>query len=343
MSSPLSPRVFSLATLCLAFLVIATAFAARPLDARANFFAPDSIWNKPLPANTPLDPNSAMYVRDLARQAAPRTLGGYGSGIQTTTYGVPIYTVTANQPRVPVKLDTNSPILSAAFQAGVPIPANALAAAGTDGNLAVWQPATDTMWEFWRLTRATDGWHARWGGKMGGVSKNPGVYRDVLGADGKTFVERCWWGAPSSKFPLVAGVIRISELRSGVIPHALELHIPEIRAGVRSAPAQASDGASTRPDSIPMGAHFRLDPSINVDAMPWAPAIKALAHAAQTYGIVLGNRSGGVGFRAEDPAQYGTNPWPALFNNIQPSMLMRQFPWSKLQALPVSLRSTCWS
>jgi hypothetical protein len=335
----MSLRASHLVTLCVALLVVAASFAASPLDAHANFFAPTSIWNQGVAPNAPVDPNSAAYVRNLARQATPRTAGGYGAGIQTTSFGVPIYTVGAAQPRIPVKLDTVSPILGAAFKAGIPLPANAVAAAGTDGNLAVWQPSTDTMWEFWKLTRQADGWHARWGGKMVGVSRNPGVYRDVLGPDGKNYIERCWWGAPSSKFPLVAGVIRISELRSGVIPHALVLHLPEIRAGVRNFPAQGTDGGSTAPNSIPMGARFRLDPSVNVNAMPWPPAIKALAKAAQSYGVVVGNRSGDVGFRAEDPRQYGTDPYPALFGNVSASKLMRQFPWDKLRMLRLDLRS----
>jgi hypothetical protein len=332
-------RVPHLATLCLALLVIAASFAARPLNAHANFFAPTSVWNQPLAANAPLDPNSAAYVRELVRQATPRTAGGYGAGIQTTSFGVPIYTVGAAQPRVPVKLDTASPILGAAFKAGIPLPTSAVAAAGSDGNLAVYQPSTDTIWEFWRLARKADGWHSQWGGKLVGVSRNPGVYRNVLGPDGKNFIERCFWGAPSSKFSVVAGVIRINELRSGVIPHALALHLPEIRAGVRNFPAQATDGRTASASSIPMGAHLRLDPSINVNAMPWPPAIKALARAAQTYGVVVNNHSGDVGFRAEDPRQFGSDPYPALFGNQSASQLMRQFPWDKLRMLKLDLRS----
>jgi hypothetical protein len=256
---------------------------------------------------------------------------------------VPIYTAGPAQPKVNVKLDkTISPLLSGAFQ-GVPLPSNAIPAAGTDGNLAVYQPATDTLWEFWRLSKQLDGWHAQFGGKMAHVSESPGAYRDIYAADGKNYTERCHWGAPSSKVPLVAGVITVDEMRSGVIPHALLLSIPEVRAGVWTPPAQATDGKSTYANAIPMGTRFRLDPSVNVDALNVPAAVKVFAHAAQTYGLILGNRSGGVGFRAEDPAQYGTNPWPALLGNIQPSMVMRQFPWGKLQALPVSPRTTCWS
>ena len=46
--------------------------------------------------------------------------------------------------------------LQNAFNA-VPIP-RVPGRAGTDGNLAVYQPSTDTMWEFWRLSmQAADG------------------------------------------------------------------------------------------------------------------------------------------------------------------------------------------
>ena len=330
-------RIRTFVSAAFALLVaVAALSAAAPGNAHAatGLFAPDSIWNKPIPADAQLDPSSPSAVREIVRQATPIKLGGFGVGISTTRYGVPIFKVGATQARVPVKLDTTSPVLSAAFAAGVPIPANAAPAPGTDANLAVYQPATDTMWEFWRLSKQADGWHAQWGGKMTQVSQNPGVYRDLKNADGKTYFQRCWWGAPSSKFPLMAGVITIDEMRAGVIPHALMLSLHETKAGVYSAPAQATDGKSTLADAVPMGTQFRLAPTVNVETLAVAPAMKVILRAAQRYGVVVGNQSGGVGFRAEDPAQFGSNPWPGLFG-MEDWRLMNQFPWSKLQMLKI--------
>ena len=55
----------------------------------------------------------------------------------------------------------------------------------------MYQPSTDTLWEFWLMRRAADGWHARWGGKLaggvvitGGAAAMPGVCElasDVFG------------------------------------------------------------------------------------------------------------------------------------------------------------------
>jgi hypothetical protein len=63
-----------------------------------------------------------------------------------------LYTVPENQPTVTVTLQKpDSPgcvnDLRADFQA-VPIPPGAVAANGTDMHMAIWQPSTDTMWNF---------------------------------------------------------------------------------------------------------------------------------------------------------------------------------------------------
>src|SRR5947209_6800383 len=110
----------------------------------------------------------------------PEVAARYGPWINTTKYSVPVYTVTARQPRVPVILDRPQPYavsLKSAFGAGVPIPQGAQPAAGNDEHLVVWQPSNDTMWEFWHLHQGSDGhWHCDWGGYMPGASKNPGYF-----------------------------------------------------------------------------------------------------------------------------------------------------------------------
>lgn len=322
-----------------AFLGLLVAVAAvlisapHKATATVGLFSPGSIWNAPIPATAPTDPTSAAAVQEIVRQARPRTDGGYGSYIETTQYGVPIYTVPAGKPLVKVKLDVTSPLLAQAFAAGVPIPSGAKPSPGTDANMAVYQPDTDTLWEFWRLSKQADGWHAKWGGKMTHVSQSPGVYRNLKNSSG-VYYERCFWGAPSSKFSLMAGVITINEMRNGNIPHALMLALHDVKAGVYSQPAQATDGRYTSTAAVMMGSRFRLDPALNVDATNVSAAMKVILHAAQTYGLVVANSSGSVSLRAEDPAQYGSNPWPSMMGSA-PSSFMKQFPWNKLRMLPL--------
>lgn len=321
-----------------------------PIATNPEFFSPTSIWNQQLSAGAPIDPRSSVIVNSLVGEVSSA-----GSSVNTTEESVPIYTVDADQRTVPVTIASN-PQLSAAMSA-VPMPPNAAPAAGNDANLAVWQPSTDTMWEFWRLAKRAHGWTAGWGGVMGNVSADPGYYQNIESRTGAV-LQRNIWGAPASSFPLVAGVMTISELESGQIDHALSLAVPGTAAGKWASPAQRTDGQSTAANAIPEGAHFRLNPNINLASLNLPPFVYMMAVAAQKYGIIINNTGPVVAFRAEDPtqfiAQHGYNPYlgpsgqvgspGALFSDF-PVQLMKLFPWNDLQLLQMNLQtqiSTTW-
>jgi hypothetical protein len=292
--------------------------AAAPTAAAARPFAADSFWNVPLADDAPLDPRSADYVGELARQRAL-----VPSYINTTKYSAPVYTVPAGQPTVPVVLDSPypEPDLRDAWKR-VPIPAGAVPAVGTDGHMVVHQPSTDTMWEFWRAVKREDGWHASWGGRMENVSTNPGFYTTPSN-----------WGSTGTSLSVLGGLIRLGELEAGRIDHVLAFAIPEIKKDVYSWPAQRSDGNLDTANAIPEGTRFRLDPSLNLDSLQMAPVVRMIAHAAQDYGIVLRDGAGSVTFYGEDPTPTGTNPYAGptgWFQGKSAATLMQQFPWSRL-------------
>jgi hypothetical protein len=288
--------------------------------APARPFAADSFWNSPLPAGAPLDPASGALASELRRQ-----LGLGSPWINTTSYSTPVYRVPANQPTVRVALDVANTPLQQAWEA-VPIPPYARPANGTDKSMVVWQPATDTMWEFWLMQRTDGSWHARWGGRITGASHNPAYY---------TGAERNW-GVPATSLPLLGGVITLDDLNRGTIDHALAIAIPEARKDWWTWPAQRTDGKKDDPSAIPEGARFRLDPTLNLDSLHLYPLVRMMAEAAQRYGIVVKDQSGVVAFAGEDPTPSGSNPWsgPAgWFSGQYPSTLVQQFPWGHLQAL----------
>jgi hypothetical protein len=210
------------------------------------------------------------------------------------------------------------------------------------------------MWEFWQVSQATDGsgWHAKWGGRLVNVSRSPGYYQNMLDASGSV-LERPWWGAPASSLALAGGVITISDLQSGVIAHALSLGISHTCAGQWAAPAQRTDGDVTGdPTCVPEGAHFRLDPNLDLASLHLGRVAMMMAQAAQTYGIVINNRSNGFTFRAEDPSQfiaaYGYNPYkgpsnapgsPGALFDQWPSTILQSFPWSHLQLVQMNVQT----
>jgi hypothetical protein len=277
----------------------------------------------------------------------------YRAGINYDDFAPNVYTVPADQQRLIVLLDQGDPVLRAAFLAGVPIPPDAQAAAGTDGQLIVYQPSSDTMWEFWRAKKdATGTWRAAYGGVIPNVSQNPGHYEDAVGSGGAP-VELHTWGGPSSSIPNLPGLMTIDELRSGVIGHALVFATWANKPNQWVYPAQRTDGrcqgaAGQYCAEVPQGARFRLDPSFDV-AQISHPITRMIATAVQDYGMVLNNTTGsGVSFYAEgwrghpgmaDP-YYGTG---GLFKSdpkqLAATQFLREFPWEHLQM--VQRGTTC--
>jgi hypothetical protein len=293
-------------------------------------YAPTSIWSAPVDGAQAIDPDSDGIVNHLLGMVNSEEVKHNGPWINTAAYSVPVYTVPASQPRVPVTLDVPwhyADSLRLALAAGVPIPLGAHPATGTDRTLVIYQPSTDTLWEMWVAQIEPDGWHARWGGMMTNVSQNPGYFSGPL----KT------WGATATSLASTGGLISPAELQSGVINHALAMAIPLVRKGWFAAPAQRTDGSDASTDSVPEGAHFRIDPTLDLDSLNLPPITLMLARAAQKYGIIVRDKSATVTFYGEDPTPFGASPYRTLFDNQYPYQFLASFPWSHLQLLQMSL------
>jgi hypothetical protein len=296
-----------------------------------RFFNARSVWNAPIPAVAPLDPDSRTLVAELRRQVDDGFAKDYPPTINTVNYSAPVYTVGAHQRRVPVALvggrAAYGQALAAQLAQGVPIPRGARVAWGNDHHLVVWQPSSDTMWELWSADDSTGKWTAQWGGRMNHVSSSPGYFADPSGIQP---------GATATSLPLIGGLITQADLARGEIDHALAMSIPDSRYAVWAHPAQRSDGNDRDPAAIPEGIRFRLDPSIDVDSLHLPHFTAMLAKAAQRYGIYVRDTSPTVTLYGQDPVTMKTNPWPQA---IQPSAaeVLRAFPWDRLQAMPMSL------
>jgi hypothetical protein len=250
-----------------------------------------------------------------------------------------VFTVGADQPTVTVKLDTSSSPQATALRSSwlqVPIPPGAKAAAGSDAHMVIYQPATDRMWEFWKMSLQADGWRAQWGGSMSNVSTNPGYFTSPTPSN---------WGATATSLPLLGGLIRPSELAAGHIDHAIALAIPQTRAQYFTWPAQRTDGQVYSDTAIPEGQRFRLDPNLDLGKIQMSPLVRMIAVAAQKYGMIVRDKSGSVTLYGEDTTAeglpnpyYGSTGW---FQGQYVSNLLKAFPWSHLEALQDTM-SCCW-
>jgi hypothetical protein len=277
----------------------------------------------------------------------------YKSGVWvgTDSWSTPVYTVPFDQPRVKVQAPPGAtPGLQEQWNE-VPLPPDAQPAQphnGGDKVLVVWQPSTNTLWEFFVLERVDDPtkapWKAVYGGRMTNVSSNEGHFPHPEPGPGG-------FGASASSIALLAGMQRIEEVRRaietpGVAPldHALDFAVvsPRGRAGW-CWPAQRTDDhlTSLAPEAIPHGTRFRLPASFDVDAYAAAhnmhPYAEMVAKTIKKYGMVARDSSSVAGWWAEDPTPTGTYPYAAFWNNKYPSALpgglFENFPFDQLQVL----------
>ncbi len=298
----------------------------------ANVFAPQSIWRVPV-AKARLDPHSAAMVGQLTHQVA-EYYGGTAA-LNVWQYNVSFVSVPRTQPRVDMRWDncqkkdyTPAGLTGpGGVLTGVPIPARAHAAAGTDGELTLYAAATDQLWEFWQAKKDAAGrWSACWGGRIDHASTSRGWFDNGFGAS-------------ASGLAIAGGMLSLADVGRGRVDHALSLAIPDPAPWDHvSWPAQRSDGSPASKSLIAEGTRFRLSAKVDLRRLHLTPIALMIARAAQRYGFVVTDMSGCVAVSAESgtnvKAATGHNPWVAALGGVPDYLQLKDFPWGSLQALP---------
>jgi hypothetical protein len=287
-------------------------------------FSPASFLNAPLDPSAPIAGQSDELVADLQSQVNAEIAAQTGPTIVTSNSTTDVYWASSSVPTVKVGgLPKSAPPSLVQALSAVPIPSNARPTAGIASQITIVQPSTDSLWELRGVWRTNGSWYAAWGGAMQSLSTNPGYFTPAS------------WGATGSAIPLIGGMITPGELQSGRIEHALALQLPSTGATQFSWPAQRSDGLFGEGGAIPVGTRLRLDRTLDVASLNLPPLVRALAEAAQRYGIVVRGHAPRVSFYAEEPT--AASPYPSIFGATPLWAQLSRFPWGDLQALPLVL------
>jgi hypothetical protein len=334
----------------------------------SRLFSTASWRNTALAPDAPLDADQSAVAR-LGQQLAT-----HPAWVNTREWSAPVYIASANQRRVRVQVETDYehdlwrdwgdvPLVSDA--AGAP-PADGWddrdplwlrlsRGAYTDRSLVVYQPATDSLWEFIHLVKRDGTFYAADGGKVTNVSESLGTW--------DPWPSGLPHGTTAAGLPHMIGMQTIAEVVGrGSIDHVVSMTMPHTTdvdpahrnpdyAGVR-APATRSDGDRNPlvyPDAIEEGTRFRLPASLDLDSLGLTPYGKIVARAIQRYGAVVVDRSCALGqtcfgpeaeskaavaFYAEQPPNMSADPWRAKFGSRFPYGALANFPWDKVQVLP---------
>ena len=326
----------SLAALVLAIHVVVPAQSEAGRHPPTNQFSRSGPWNTKLPRDVPLASNSAAIVANIKED---KDNNFQVWAFNAHTWSSPVYRVGPHTPRLRwtfsdcLGLPHLAPVIADTLSS-VPTPPGMLVSQGTDNEVAIYQPSTDTYWDFWRAEQDADGnWSACWGGKIENYSRNPGIFTNPL-------------GAVATGLPLGAFLIRISELRRGRIDHAINILTVRVRANCVSWPANRNDGNTEGVDFPCEGQRFRLDPAFDIRTLH-SPGARIVARAMQEYGLIMTDKAGSLATQAEDPRPYmahngGVDPYDEFFdpNHERPPDTyswagLAEIPVDRLQALPL--------
>lgn len=277
---------------------------------KAEFFAAASPFNRPIPTNPPLAAHGVPVIEALTANDAIANL---------VAYGVPIYTATASTPRQTVTCTRTAWGPCPLRGIEVPLRDSWSPNSGADGAMVVIDAGADRVYEFWQAARRGSAWTASWGA----VSRLSGSgWRSTATGSGAS---------------RLGGVVRVAELRAGLIPHALVLQSDLACAQRFRAPATKTDGDSRSAACIPEGSRVQLDPALDLKKSGLTGAQLTIAKALQTYGAYVIDKAGtrlSVSFElARDASSDSAGSAYRAVGLTHDYERLDDIPWSKLRLL----------
>ncbi len=227
-------------------------------------FPADNPWNSDISANA-VRAESAGWVSAVG---GGNLHADFGSD---PTYGIPFTVVAGSEPLRPMAFyaygDESDP-------GPYPVPLDAPVESGSDGHVLVLQQDSCKLYELGNASPSGNGWLA-----SGGATFD--LRSNALRPDR-------WTSADAAGLPILPGLVRYDEVRSGVITHALRFTVPSTQRGFVH---PATHFAGNTPASPPMGARYRLKASFDLSAYH-GDALVVLT-ALQKYGMIVADNGTG--------------------------------------------------
>ncbi|MEO8541852.1 MAG: hypothetical protein ABI577_19085 [bacterium] len=239
-----------------------------PLIGGCQVFPQNNPWNQDISA-APLSTNSANYMTKLAALGGNQKLhADFGSD---PTYGIPFVIVPQSQPGVPITFNAYG---NESDPGPYPVPATAPVEGGAnatgDRHVLVLQQGTCKLYEMYRAFKTSTGWSADSGA----------IWDLTTGA----LRPAGWTSADAAGLPILPGLVRYDEVKSGKITHALRFTVSQTQKGY-ILPATHWASSSTDANLLPMGAHLRLKASF--DTSGYTGDAKVILEAMKKYGMIV--------------------------------------------------------
>jgi hypothetical protein len=247
------------------------------------------------------------------------TASGYQLGINTQ----PLFVVPAGQPDVTITGNIGNTGGSA------PIPAAAQSVAtGGDQPFILFQPSSDSLWEFWGLDYSSGAWSTQNAGYMSGLSNSKGVFDNGNGVS-------------ASGISYGGIMVTQNDIASGAINHTVGIYLSSSESTQFWPPATNHDGGATNViGQVAEGMWFRFPPSMSMPS-GLNPLSQMLFTAIQNYGCVIHDRAYGSYIPFESHGSWalngmtGTDPFTQIENGQPDYSVIGSLPLASLvQIIP---------
>jgi hypothetical protein len=231
-----------------------------PRIAGCAVFPADNPWNRDV-SGDPVDARSDAYIRSIG---ASRFLHpDFGSD---PSYGIPWTSVPGSQQRVPMSFD----YADESDPGPYPFPPDAPIEAGGDRHVLVVDRDACRLYETFDSRYLGPGWRCG-SGAIFDLGAN------ALRPDG-------WTSADAAGLPILPGLVRLEEVQSGAIHHALRFTTRRTQRGFVH-PATHFASSDSDPDLPPMGLRVRLKASYDLGR--FNRGSRVILEALRRYGMFL--------------------------------------------------------
>lgn len=238
----------------------------QPMLGGCRIFPSNNVWNR-MVDELPLDPNSAEYINSIGRAKSVHV-----------DPSIPINVV---GPEVTARPLVKVQWAAEADPGPVPIPVNARVEASADAHMLVVQTGACRLYELYAAKKEGDGWSAL-------TTAFFDLNSNRLRPDG-------WTSSDAAGLPVMPGLLRYDEVKSGQIAHALRMTVPHTqRAYVWPARHYSSKNESR--SLPPMGLRLRL--KRDFDTSGFSPEARVVLVALQKYGAFVADNGGAFMFTA---------------------------------------------
>jgi hypothetical protein len=227
-------------------------------------FPVDSIWHADV-RGLDVHPRSAQWIASMGgpeRRLHP-DLGPDANGVP---YGIPYAIVDAAFPRVPIRFTYAAESDAGPYPFGPSIPIER----GSDRHALVVDRDTCRLYELFA---------AEW--NNGSPRAGSGAIWDLRS---HALRPRGWTSADAAGLPILPGLLRLDEVRSGHIGHPLRITASRTDRSFLW-PARHHAGAASDPALPPMGAWFRMRSDIDISR--FHPHTQVVLRALQSHGAIV--------------------------------------------------------